>query len=373
MRTWYHPESNSFTKSNEDLSESGLDLIDDSSKVAILGDLHFGARSDSTLILEFLDRFLDEFFVAIKRMGIRTIIQLGDLFDRRKYIDFYTLESFRTSFEARLEKYGIHAFVIVGNHDAYFRNSLKINSPNLVCRSKNIHVIDKPTSIEINKQLIDLIPWICEDNQELLEKMLMRPSSRYAFGHFEFEGFMMYPGVPCTHGIKIDRFISYKKVYSGHFHTRGSRENVTYLGTPIDLTWSDCGDPKYFMTLDLETGQEEWYENTTAIVHHRVTLANFDSLKGKLEKCRIKVDLPKYFNDQQVAEFLELVSEQKPSLVEVEPREELDAEREDFEVPASKMDPLLVVHEELKFRKSPDGSIPMATELYAEAISKDRA
>ena len=73
------------------------------SKVAIITDQHFGARNDSVNFLDFFEKFYDEvFFPKLKEEGIDDVLILGDTFDRRKYVNFYTLERTKKMFFDRL-------------------------------------------------------------------------------------------------------------------------------------------------------------------------------------------------------------------------------------------------------------------------------
>ena len=68
-------------------------------KIALVTDTHFGARSDSIPFDNFFRRFYEEiFFPEIDKRGIKHIIHLGDCFDRRKYVNFNTLSSCRNYF-----------------------------------------------------------------------------------------------------------------------------------------------------------------------------------------------------------------------------------------------------------------------------------
>ena len=61
-------------------------------KLCILGDTHFGARGDSLDFHKYFQKFYDDvFFPYLKKNNVTTIIQMGDLFDRRKYINFNSL------------------------------------------------------------------------------------------------------------------------------------------------------------------------------------------------------------------------------------------------------------------------------------------
>ena len=57
-------------------------------KIALITDTHFGARNDSLLFLDFFRKFYENiFFPTLKERGIKEIIHLGDVVDRRKFIN----------------------------------------------------------------------------------------------------------------------------------------------------------------------------------------------------------------------------------------------------------------------------------------------
>ena len=58
-------------------------------KIALLNDTHFGARNDSLIFDDFFHKFYNEiFFPYLKEHNIKTLIHLGDVVDRRKFINF---------------------------------------------------------------------------------------------------------------------------------------------------------------------------------------------------------------------------------------------------------------------------------------------
>ena len=98
-------------------------------KVAIITDQHFGARNDSTHFLDFYEKFYNEiFFPTIKSAGIDTVLILGDTFDRRKYVNFFTLKRAKQMFFDPLAQMGVDVHMLAGNHDTYFKNTNDVNS-----------------------------------------------------------------------------------------------------------------------------------------------------------------------------------------------------------------------------------------------------
>ena len=76
-------------------------------KIAILNDSHFGARGDNQLFLDyFLDFFENQFFPYLKENNITEVLHLGDLMDRRKFVNFNTLTTVRNRFMQPLFGYG---------------------------------------------------------------------------------------------------------------------------------------------------------------------------------------------------------------------------------------------------------------------------
>ena len=68
-------------------------------KIALITDTHWGARNDSKIFADYFSRFYDNvFFPYIDEHDIKTCIHLGDVVDRRKYINFKTANDLRENF-----------------------------------------------------------------------------------------------------------------------------------------------------------------------------------------------------------------------------------------------------------------------------------
>lgn len=233
------------------------------SKVALITDTHFGARSDSIPFDSFFKQFyMEKFWPEIDKHGIRTIFHLGDCFDRRKYINFNTLNSCREYFFDQAAKRNINLVMIVGNHDTFFKNTNEVNSLHLLLQDyDNIVAYSDPVDYSIDGASILLMPWICTDNYNECMEAVKTTKSPVMFGHLEIAGFQMYKGHDNDDGFDPKIFSRFDLVCSGHFHHRSSSGNITYLGNPYELTWADWDDPRGFHIFDTKTNDLEFIQN----------------------------------------------------------------------------------------------------------------
>lgn len=238
-------------------------------KVAILGDTHFGMRNDLLCFHEHYEKFYSNiFFPYLKEHGIDTIIQLGDLFDRRKYINFNTLHMCRRYFFDELQRQNIKLITLIGNHDIFWKESLSVNSTELLLGSyNNITIINKPKTITLNDTPIDIIPWICKENYEDCLHFIQNSRSELCVGHFEISGFSMYKDMPSDEGLDRKMFKKYELVLSGHYHHKSKQDNIVYAGTPGEMTWQDYDDPRGFHVLDLADRTLKFHANPYKMFH----------------------------------------------------------------------------------------------------------
>ena len=232
-------------------------------KVALVTDTHWGARNDSKVFAKYFSKFWKEtFFPYIDKHNIDHIIHLGDIVDRRKYINYVTADNLKTDFINPLKQRKIKFWCIIGNHDIYYRNSLEINAlDQLYGVDKNINLISKPKEITIDGCKLLLMPWICQNNWNDSWEAIKKSKSQIMMGHLELNGFEMHKGAVCETGLDLQEFSKFDMVLSGHFHHRSSSNNIYYLGAPYEITWSDYQDPKGFHIFDTQTRELEFIEN----------------------------------------------------------------------------------------------------------------
>ena len=222
-------------------------------KIAIITDTHYGARKGSKHLHEYFEKFYNDiFFPELEKNNIDTIVHMGDIFDSRKSIDYYSLEwSKRVIFEP-MKKYKVHA--ITGNHDCYYKNTNEINSPELLLKDyPNITTYSKAEEIVLDGLQILLLPWINVENYDESKKMIDESTSKVAMGHLEINGFKATRGHMMEDGMDVKVFDKFDKVFSGHFHTRSTDGKIFYLGNPYEMFWNDVNDPRGFTLFDTDT------------------------------------------------------------------------------------------------------------------------
>ena len=232
-------------------------------KICILGDTHFGARGDSLDFHAHFKRFYDEvFFPYLIENNINVVFQLGDLFDRRKFINFNSLYQSKEYFFDKLVQHNITMYALVGNHDIAYKNTLEVNSPELLLKEYSNIIITKDfQTYTIDDISIDCVPWLCDDNEQEIFQKMKDSKSQICFGHFEIAGFEMDRGNVCNEGIDKASLSKYDVVLSGHFHHKSTNDNITYVGTPYEMTWADYQDAKGFHIFDTSTREMEFVRN----------------------------------------------------------------------------------------------------------------
>lgn len=240
-----------------------------SNLVGIITDSHYGCRKSSRHFHSYFEKFYkDIFFPELDKRNIKILFHLGDCFDVRKGIDYWALMwSKRVFFDPLVER-GIQLHMLVGNHDAYHKNTLSINSlESNLSEYSNITYYDSPQTIVVKNKQIFMVPWICEDNADQFIEENEKSKAKLCFGHLELVGFYANQNYQCTTGIDSNLFSKYEQVFSGHFHKKSVSHNVTYLGNPYQLYWNDEGDTRGFHIFDMSSSRLEFCANPYAMFY----------------------------------------------------------------------------------------------------------
>ncbi len=238
-------------------------------KILLITDQHFGVRNDNVAYIEMYKKFYSDVVLPfIKKSGIDTIICLGDTFDKRKSINFMSLDEAKEMWFSPLNSMGVTMHMLVGNHDIYYKNTLRINAPReLLGEYDNIRIYDTATSVEFDGLNILLLPWICDGNRDGIYEQISNCSADVCMGHLELDGFEAHPGAVMKGGMDPNIFGKFKKVFSGHFHQKSKKGNINYLGNPYQLYWNDYAQKRGFHVFDTDTLKTTFYRNPFDMFH----------------------------------------------------------------------------------------------------------
>lgn len=230
-------------------------------KIVLITDTHLGIRNSNIHFLEYQKERWKELFEYMRKNGIKELFHGGDFFDNRNSISIVALK-YLNEFLFLVEEYDIKITAIVGNHDVAFKNDNSLNAPESLLPFKIIS--DSAVTLKHGNITIDMIPWINNANYNEIRQFITSSKSDMCIGHFEVNGAPFHKGGHvCEGGIDASLFSSYKKVLSGHFHTRSKVGKVEYIGAGFDYTWADWNDPRGFVVIDCDTADIEYVDWTT--------------------------------------------------------------------------------------------------------------
>ena len=284
-------------------------------KIGLITDTHYNFRKANKAFHEYFEKFYNDiFFPTLKKENIKVVVHLGDAFDNRKGVDYWALQWAKQNVYDKFEKLGITVYSIVGNHDAYYKNTNDVNAIDiLLSEYSNIVKISSPTEIFIDDTECVFLPWICSDNEEETFSLLEETKAKIVFGHLELSGFSVYPGHVQDKGLSKKIFQKFDRVFSGHYHTSSDDGKVFYLGNPYQMFWSDVNDKRGFHIFDTNNYSLEKVENTYTMfekVYYDDEIEEIDF--SKLNNKMIKLFVNKKENHLKFDQFVNNIINQNP-------------------------------------------------------------
>lgn len=240
-------------------------------KIAMIADLHFGVKKSDQTFCESQIRFFENQMVKeLKERNVDTIFVLGDVFDTRQSVNVHTQNIVQNLFEETFKEFNVH--ILVGNHDLFYTTTTDTNSLKFLNLLPNVTVYESITKLDLDGHELMMVPWIT--NIEEFTKFC--GEAEYAFGHFEATGAKMDKYNLCAGGVSMNTlFEKFDHIYSGHFHTRSTKKiankDMTYIGSPYQITRIDMGDDRGVTILDLDTNETELVKNTQSMIFNKIT------------------------------------------------------------------------------------------------------
>lgn len=240
-------------------------------KIFLLGDLHLGVRNNSTEWFEIQKSFLLDFFIRkIEEDGFDpeqdVLFQAGDWNHVRESTNVRIWNSSLDIADALSKKFKKGVYIILGNHDVYYKDRTDTHSLKGFDRMfPNFKIFEKHEILTINgKHKFLMLPWI-ESVDEISQVVLSHKGKvDYILCHADIKGFRLNRWATLEHGLEMNDLKSFKRIYSGHIHIRQENDNSLYVGTPYHMDRGDRGNTKGFYVLDFSSGDlvERFVENT---------------------------------------------------------------------------------------------------------------
>ena len=289
-------------------------------RVAIVADTHWGIRNDSPVFLRQIERWSESFFRYCRQNRIRSVIHLGDLVDRRKYINYRTAQSLRNHWVYPILEQQMDCYVIAGNHDVFFTNTNEVNAlRELLPNTEQFRTFDRDAAtLDFEGVKVQMLPWICPENHDRVMRAVSETSAMYCCAHLELKGHDMYRGQPMEHGMDAAAFSRFNRVLTGHFHTMSHRGNIHYVGAACEYAWSDYDDPRGFWVFDTDDHSFTHVVNEDRM--HRkvhVTDPHYALDPGAYADKVVKLIVPRNADQAEVERVLSAIEGETPAGVQV--------------------------------------------------------
>ena len=213
-----------------------------------------------------------------------------------------------------MRELGIRMDIIPGNHDVYYKDT---NNPNSLKELlgffiNEVAIIEKPKVMQYDSLKFAMLPWINKSNYEESMNFVRTCDADMLGAHLELSGFDMMRGIKNEHGMDPSPFKRFKKVLTGHYHTKSSIDNIHYLGTQLEFFWSDAGDKKHFHILDTETHEITAIQNQHTLfkkIVYNDEKYEYTSVQDLTDKF-VKVVVVNKSNPKMFEDFIDKIQDQ---------------------------------------------------------------
>ena len=291
------------------------ELHTNSEKVCCVADLHIGVHQNSIFWHETALKWAQWLKSELDAKGIRDIFILGDVYHYRDEVAVNTIHVVNQILSTWKD---FNITILVGNHDAFYKDRSDINSLSILNGKNNITVIDKPVTYTVYGKKLTFLPW--GSNIDDL------PKTDIMFGHLEIESFKMNTFKLCDHGTKTSDLLDKAKlILTGHFHLRDERVydngKIIYVGNPFEMDFGDTGTTKGYYILDIPKSDYMFYENTVSPKHKKLSLtelSNTDDVKKTVGNNIIKIIVDKKVNTDKIDTLIKKISTFNPFSLSVD-------------------------------------------------------
>ena len=284
-------------------------------KVGVITDTHFGVYKGSSVFLESSLKFFRNFLIPeLKKRNINTIFHCGDMFDNRSSLDIKVINEVLKLFREDLKEFNV--YIVVGNHDSVFKNTIEVNSVEVLRGYENVKVISEPTVFGN----VGFVPWVVDKSN--FESFINENKPEIVVGHFEIFGGKFLGTVDKNKDhIHPDFFDGKTKlVLSGHYHTRSEIKtpncSIHYIGNCYHLDRGDEGEQRGMCILDTESFELEFVDDYAALKYIKLVYPQSytqELIEGNI--INVHVDISKEgYNEKDFGEYVSGIESFNPSI-----------------------------------------------------------
>lgn len=267
------------------------------SKILLFSDIHVHAHKGSQDRLQNCLDALYWVFLTARERGIKDVVFGGDLFQDRQKIQVLT---YHQTYKIISQFPDLRIYLLLGNHDLWYYEKTDISSVLPLGAISHVTVIDKPTTLNIAGLDIDFLPFTHDPITMIAENF--RKKSPVMVGHCAVDGALLNfhhrtkaeVSVEFENEMKVvskEVFDGYKRVFLGHYHgAQKLNEVVEYIGSTLELTFSEAFQTKHIVVLDTDTLKTEYINNDFSPKHLILSPEELDKYDLQGNFVRVHVD-----------------------------------------------------------------------------------
>lgn len=286
-------------------------------------DIHFGLKLNSELFMKIAQDNVKWIESLVEKHKITNVIFCGDWFHQRSSVSVNTLNKAYESLKSLASKVS-NIYMIVGNHDSFYKNTISVHSLKSFEQIDNVHVIEKIINLKLGKSKIALVPW-GPDLNELVDKC---SDCDAMFGHFEPGGVKVQNKMMESELYSIDDLNDVSSlVFSGHYHSRNELKtrsgNLVFIGSPSQQNWGDCYEERGVYLFNENTREYSFVENDIAPKFVKFLYSDLLNSDKKVKASNVENNFIKIIVDckykfEDIQKFINKFNKLNPLTVEVE-------------------------------------------------------
>lgn len=293
-------------------------------RILLASDLHVHQHKNSASRLDDCIKCFEWIFAVARKNNIKNIVFGGDLFQDRQKIQVI---SYQRTFEVLEANEDINFYLLLGNHDLWFHERWDVSSVFPLRALKNVHVINKPCSINILGTGFDFLPYN-HNPKESIEKYFQK-KSEILIAHIAIDGAVLNTfhdtiaevSIECDSDMitmSKELLSGWDRVFLGHYHAAQQLNNsIEYIGSPLELNFGEAFQEKHVIIFDLDTLEKEYIVNDFSPKHIIVKEEEID--KYSLENNFVNV-ICSDLNSSKTMELRNNLSEMNIASLEFKPK-----------------------------------------------------